>query len=294
MIFEAYEYIINYISQLQKNDMICMRLFILKGGISMYRKAALKFKNIMLLIAGTVLAIGTADVTNDISWLSFAFGTAGVAAYVVAVVHTINSSDFKEEFELSEKLDDINKLSWECSSLYRRISGSLGKNQRMKAIGVLKQKKELMDYFNKYNKDPIKQKIIQQALKLVAAYLNLVGNYSDRMRELSQQNINDLVSRINFNNRKLGNLKNYEAVLELTKTVEMDEKLLRDLKEEREELEMVNVRLDQIESTIVGFKHRILSSELSDPEAEEIENAINEASALDNALNEHSRNRQRL
>ena len=260
----------------------------------MYRKAALKFKNIMLLIAGTVLAIGASNAAPGIPWLSMALVAAGVVAYVSSVVRTVKSSKFIEEFELSEKLDDINKLSWECNSLYRRLSRSFGKNQRTKAIGVLKQKEELMNYFNKYNEDPIKQRIIQQALKLVAAYFNLAGNYSDRMRELSQQNLNDLVSRININNRKLGYLKNYEAVLELTRTVEMDEKLLKNLKEEREELEMVNVRLDQIESTVVGFKHRILSSELSDSETEEIENAINEASALDNALNEHRRNRQRL
>lgn len=260
----------------------------------MYRKAALKFKNIMLLIAGTVLAIGASDVAPYKTWLPIVFEAAGIIAYVSAIVHTAKSSKFIEEFELSEKLDDINKLSWECNRLYRCISRSLGRNQKTKAIGVLKQKEELMKYFNKNNEDPIKQRIIQQALKLVLAYLNLTGNYSDRMRELSQQNLNDLLSRINLNNRKLGYLKNYEAVLELTKTVEMDEKLLKDLKEEREELEMVNVRLDQIESTIVGFKHRILSSELSDPETEEIENVINEASALDNALSEHVRNRQRM
>lgn len=260
----------------------------------MYLKAALKFKNIILLAAFAALTIGTLNYAPGLPWLSIAFGAAGVTAYTAAIARTANSSKFKDEIELSEKLDDINKLSWECNSLYRRISRSLGKSQRVKAVGVLKQKEELMDYFNKYCEDPIKQRIIEQALKLVMAYFNLASNYSYRMRELSQQKLNELVSRININNRKLGSLKNYEAVLELTKTVEMDEKLLKNLKEESEELEMVNVKLDQIESTIVGFKHRILSSELSDPETDEIENAINQASALDNALNEHNRNRQRL
>ena len=256
----------------------------------MYLKAAFKFKNIVLLAAGAALVIGTIS----LPWLSIAFGAAGAIAYFAAVVRTINNSKFKEEIALSEKLDDINKLSRECNNSYRRISRSLGKNQRVKAIGVLKQKNELLDFFSKYCEDPIKQRIIEQALKLVLAYFNLASNYSDRMREHSQQNLNELISRINVNNRKLGSLKNYEAVLELTKTVEMDEKLLNNLKDESEELEIVNVRLEQIESTIVGFKHRILSSELSDPETEEIENVINQASALDSALNEHKRNRQRL
>jgi hypothetical protein len=260
----------------------------------MYLKAALRFKNILFPLAGLILAMGTASSFNNPGWLPYAIAAAGGATYLVAVYRTANSDKFRAEIALFDKLDGINKLSWECNSLYRHISRSLGKTLRTKAIGVIKQKEELMEYFNKYSEDPIKQRIIEQALKLVMAYFNLASNYSDRMRELSQQNFNDLISRININNRKLGSLKNYDAVLELTKTVEMDEKLLKNLKEEREELEMVNVRLDQIESTIVGFKHRILSSDLSDPETEEIENVINEASALDNALNEHGRLRRRL
>ena len=260
----------------------------------MYLKAALKFRNILLLAAGAALAFGTSNAVPGIPWLPVIIGVVGIGAYLLSVIRTTGSSQFQEEYKLTEKLDDIHRLSMECNSLYRRISRSLDKSLRTKAIGVLKQKQELISYFDRYCDDPIKQRIIEQALKLVQAYFNLTGNYSDRMREISQQNLNNLVSRINFNNRKLGSLKSYEAVLELTKTVEMDEKLLKSYKEEREELEMVNVRLDQIESTISGFKHRILSSDLSDPETEEIENVINEASALDSALNEHTRLRRRL
>lgn len=260
----------------------------------MYLKAALKFRNLLFLLAGLVLALGTSSSQGAPEWLPLLFAAAGGASYFVAVYRTANSDKFKYELALSDKLEGISRLNWECNDLYRRISRNLGKTLRAKAVGVLKQKEELMHYFDRYSDDPIKQRIIEQALKLVMAYFNLASNYSDRMRELSQQNLNDLTLRINTNNRKLGSLKNYEAVLELTKTVEMDEKLLKNLKEEREELEMVNVRLDQIESTIVGFKHRILSSDLSDPETEEIETVINEATALDNALNEHSRTRQRL
>ena len=82
-------------------------------------------------------------------------------------------------------------------------------------------------------------------------------------------------------------------MLELTKTIEMDEKLLKRMKEEKKSLETAGVRLDQIESNIVSFKHRILSNEISDTGYEEIENAINEATALDSALNEHRRYRRR-
>lgn len=260
----------------------------------MILRAALKFKNIIFLAGGFLLAVSISSSFPDTAWLPYTVGAAGTAAYIAGVIRTVKSGEFREEIRLSQRLDGISELNDACNALYRRISGRLGKNQRIKVIGVLKQKDELMRYFERYSDDPIRQKIIEQALKLVAAYFNLTCNYCERARELSQQNLNELVSRINTNNRKLGSLKNYQAVLELTKTVEMDEKLLGELREDREQLEIVNVRLDQIESTIAGFKHRILSSDLSDPETEEIENAVNEATALDNALNEHRKYRQRL
>lgn len=257
-------------------------------------KAAFKFRNILILAAGAFLTAGASSYAPAVTWLPWLVGAAGVAAYTTGVAGTLKSSDFKREQALSEKLEGIDRLNLECGNMFRRISGRLGRNLKARVIGVLKQKDELLHYFDRYTDDPIKQKIIEQALKLVMAYISLAGNCSDRMRELSPQYMNELSARINTNNRRLGSLKNYQAVLELTKTIEMDEKLLENLKAERSQLEVVSVRLDQIESSIVGFKHRILSSDMLDPETEEIENAINEASALDNALNEQRKYRQRL
>lgn len=259
----------------------------------MLLKAAFKSRNILILAAGMLLTAGASAYAPDIAWLPWVVGAAGVASYTAGVARTLQSKDFMRELELSEKLEGIGRLNQQCNDMYRRISGRLGKNLRAGAIRVMKQKDELLRCFDRYTDDPVKQRIIEQALKLVMAYIGLAGNCSDRIRELSPQHINELVTRININNRRLGSLKSYQAVLELTKTIEMDEKLLQRLREERNQLEIVSVRLDQIESSIVGFKHRILSNEMSDPETQEIENAINEANALDNALNEQRKFRQR-
>lgn len=260
----------------------------------MFLKAAFKLRNIVVLAAALFLAAIAPSMAPEIPWLPYLLASAGAAAYTGLVIRMAKSGSFKEEYRLAERLDGIYDLSRESSALYRRISGRLSKKQRIKAIKVLKQKEELMNHFSRYEDDPVRQKITEQALKLVMAYFNLACSYCDRMRDLSQQNFDELSSRINVNNRKLGSLKNYQAVIELTKTVEMDEKLLKNLQDEREHLEMVNVRLDQIESAIVAFKHRILSNDLTDPEAEEIENTINEATALDNVLSERKRFRQRV
>lgn len=211
-----------------------------------------------------------------------------------AALRALGGGNFQAELAREEKLDDIRKLGRECGELYRGMAGKLDRSLRSKATGIIKQKDELMRYFDRYSGDPLKQKIIEQALNLVAAYLNLLYTYSVRVGELSTEALNELRRRINYNNRRIGALKSYEAVLELTKTVEMDEKLLRKMEKEKVELESTNVRLDYIESTIRSFKNRITSPESMDPASEEIEDAINEAAALDSVLSERSKNRMRL
>jgi hypothetical protein len=259
----------------------------------MLLRAALKPRNILILAGGIVLMAGAASYAPEAGWIRIIVGAAGIFAYIAAVIATIRSRDFKREVELSEKLEEINRLNHDINEHYRRVARRLGKNLREKSVRVLRHKDQLLHYFSRYNDDPIKQRIMEQALKLVMAYLKLAASVADRARELSPRCFNELTARINANHRRLGTLKSYQAVLDLTKTIEMDEKLLMRMKEEKNSLETAGVRLDQIESNIVGFKHRILSNEISDTGYEEIENAINEATALDNALNEHRRYRRR-
>lgn len=192
------------------------------------------------------------------------------------------------------KLGELRRMSRECDEFYRKVSRKLDRAMKNRAIGILKQKSELMDFFKRCSEDPLKQRIVEQALRLVSAYINLVYGYSVRSTEVSDRSLKEIEARINYNNRRLGALKSYEAVLELEKTVELDEKLLASLKEERKELERTSARLDYIESTIRSFKHRIISTDSLDPEVEEIENVINEATALDEVLSARKSDRMRL
>ena len=80
------------------------------------------------------------------------------------------------------------------------------------------------------------------------AYLKLAASIADRARELPRC----------FNELPPDKCKPQEAwyaeellAVELTKTIEMDEKLLKRMKEEKS-LETAGVRLDQIESNIVS------------------------------------------
>lgn len=254
--------------------------------LKMLLKAA--FKTVNFAILGGVIIV---SILTD---FFIPFVLVGFAGYLYFVLQTLRSDKFINEFNHAEKLEGLQKMSWECNELYRHLYKKFDRNMKNRAAGIMKQKNELMDYFEKYSDNPLKQTIIEKALKLVNAYLNLVYNYSVRSREITSISISEIVNRINYNNRKLGTLKSYDAVIELTKTVEMDEKLLQRIKEEREELEQASVKLDYIESTIGGFKHQIMSSETDDPASDDIENIINEATALDNVLNERSKNKMKL
>lgn len=126
------------------------------------------------------------------------------------------------------------------------------------------------------------------------AYSKLLHTYSIRLQEVNALDARDLLERINKNNRKLGSLESYDAVLKLTQTIEMDERLVKEIQEEKNEVEMIGVKLDHVESMIAAFKHQIVSSNMVNPAVEEIESIVNEAMALDNVLRERRRNKADL
>jgi len=95
------------------------------------------------------------------------------------------------------------------------------------------------------------------------------------------------VERINANKRKLQLLTNPKAVEDLERAVELDEKIIERINNEKIELETISSKLDYIESAILMFKHQIISNASTEPIAEDIDNVINEAIALDNALTSH-------
>jgi len=76
-------------------------------------------------------------------------------------------------------------------------------------------------------------------------------------------------------------------VEDLERAVELDEKIIERINNEKIELETISSKLDYIESAILMFKHQIISNASTEPIAEDIDNVINEAIALDNALTSH-------
>jgi len=98
---------------------------------------------------------------------------------------------------------------------------------------------------------------VEQALNLVIVYFKLMLNYSIRIKEVNSANVQKIVERINANKRKLQLLTNPKAVEDLERAVELDEKIIERINNEKIELETISSKLDYIESAILMFKHQI-------------------------------------
>lgn len=238
-------------------------------------KAAFKLRNLALL----VLIVGVYWITRNIP-----FALIGAAGYLYFMMQMLNDEGFKRELKLEQQLEGIQKLNNACSSLYRNVFNRLPGGMRDRVRNVYKEKEALVSYFIQDNSDPLRQKIAEQALNLVIAYFKLIYNYNIRIREFSAINSQRVVERINNNMKKMNFLSNPRAKADLERAVELDQKLLERVKNEKSQLETISSRLDYIESAILMFKHQIISRDDSDPALSDIDSVVNEAIALDNVL----------
>ncbi len=250
-----------------------------------YFKAAFQMRNLVLLAAVAIISFLTEFIP---------FTLIGLAGYAYFVMQTLKSEKFQSQLASEGSLDHIRALSAECRSTYQKVYKQVGAASRQRLDNIMEKKQELENYFFKNADDSLNKTIIEQALQLVIAYSKLLHTYSLRLQEVNAMDTKGLLERINKNNRKLGSLESYDAVLKLTQTIEMDERLVKDIQEEKNEVEMIGVKLDHIESMIAAFKHQIVSSDAVNPAVGEIESIVNEAMALDNVLRERRRNKADL
>jgi len=242
-------------------------------------KAATRLKNIALLavIAGVFLAT---------HYLPFLF--VGAAGYIYFIMQTFKDESFLHEISKEQQIEDLRELSIQCDRLYSNITRRLPGGMREKLKNVYTEKLSLVSYYSKVEEDPIKQKIVAQALKLVIVYFKLLHNYSIRSKDIYTVSVNKVEERLSVNRRKKELLANPKAIADLEKAIELDERLMEKINNDKNELEMVRSKMDYIESAIVTFKHQIISNSDSDPAISEIDNVVNEAMSLDNVLSNRS------
>lgn len=252
--------------------------------------AIFKFRNIGILL----LLLGASVFLTDPSALAmlgpipalsdFIAFPASLMVYVVLVMQTLLSKQFHDDFNKKEKTRHINDLNYQCSKLSNEARRYTNTTYMQKLKKVIEDKNDIVDSYLRGEKSFLREKIAEQTLNLVVSYLKLLNNFCIRSRELSNVDVSTVAGRINTNNRKLSFAKDTHMADDIRRIIEMDEKLINRLKDEKKDLERISAKLDYMESTVNMFKHQIMSSIESEDMLEKLETAVNEAEALDTVL----------
>ncbi|MGI6668199.1 MAG: hypothetical protein ACOX4M_01760 [Acetivibrionales bacterium] len=265
----------------------------------MVLSALFKIRNIAILAGALILASLLSDpgalpraLGYGYALPSFITITGSVAVYAVSVFQTLLSKQFHEDFSRKEKLRGIHELNRLANRLASEARRNTNNTYMKKLRKVMEDKSDIVNSFFSGEHSYLKEKITEQTLNLVIAYLKLLNNFCIRNRELSGVDVGAVTNRINNNKRRLSFAKDERMAEDLRKIIEMDEKFILRLKEEKRELERIGAKLDYMESTVNMFKHRIISSVENEDMLEQLETAVNEAEALDTVL--ESRRRSKL
>lgn len=247
-----------------------------------------RLRNLGILLVALGAAFLTAGIAPSAELIAY---SAALVLYLVSVIQSLGSKKFHEEFNHKQKIRHIQNLNYECLKLSSQAKKHTNATYNQKMRKVMDDKNDIVDSFFRGEKSFLKEKIVEQTLNLVISYIKLLTNFCMRSRELSNIDVSDIIERINTNRRKINFVRDVNAAEDLKKVIEMDEKIVNRLKDEKAEIERISTKLDYMESTVNMFKHQIMSSIETEDMLETLETAVNEATALDNVLEERRRNR---
>lgn len=248
--------------------------------------ALFKFRNICILAGALLLS---SLISNNMLLPDSLTVSAALVAYIASVIATLSSKAFHEDFKHKEKMRDIRELNRQTIRLAADAKRNTNAAYAQRLKRVMDDKNDVFSSYAAGEHSYLKEKIVEQTLNLVVSYLKLLNNFCIRSRELSSVDISAVAGRINANNRKLSFAKDARMADDLRKVMEMDEKLINRMKDEKKELERIGTKLDYMESTVNMLKHRIISSIEDEELLEQLEKAVNEAEALDTVLEDRSR-----
>jgi hypothetical protein len=254
--------------------------------------ALLNTRNLGILLLGLGAGIGLLQPYLPFPGLTGPL--AGVVVYLFFVIQSLTSGEFHEKFNHKQKIKKIQDLNYTSLKLANEAKKHTNTTYYQKLKRVMDDKNDIVESFFRGEKSFLKGKIVEQTLSLVISYIRLLTNFCIRSKELSEVDIGEVTNRININMRKLNFMKDSNTIEEMKRLIEMDEKIIGRLKDEKQDLERISAKLDYMESTVNMFKHQIISSIESEEMLETLETAVNEAAALDSVLEDRRKNRARI
>lgn len=271
--------------------------------VKMFLSSLMHISNLGLLAVVLILYSFT-------GWMPLFF--VGFAVYFALVLQKAYSAKFQQKFNRKQTIKKLRRLNYACMNSLYSVKRKVSKDFASRIIGKVSSilgiasqvdlearvnkiagiKDEIYNTFLMHEHSNIKEKIVFKALDLADIYFRLMEGYASRLSDVSVSNLNNLDMKIQNNKRKLNMSPNSHYADDLRQAIETDERLLQRLREERHVVEKMGAKLNVIESTMLLLKQQYFAETQSDKVVEDIENTINEATALDNALYEHKKNKR--
>lgn len=256
-------------------------------------KALFNFRNlgVLIILLGAGMALTEENNTLIGNYTRLIALGVPVGVYAALVAQSLTSKKFQDKVLSREKEKSIKELDSECMSLSHEAKKCLSAAHYPRLKKVMDDRKDIVDSFFKGERGFMKEKIVEQTLNLVISYLKLLANFSKRSKELTNTDVTVIANRVTENNYKLRYTNDPRVAEDIKRAIEMDEKIIIRIKEEKLDLERISAKLNYMESMVNMFKQQILSSIESEDMLEKLETAVNEATALDNVLDERRRNK---
>ena len=206
--------------------------------------------------------------------------------YAGFIIQSLTSREFKDNFAQKEMLSSIRKESETNHQNARILKRKLELKAQQRLDGILKESDEIVQSFLNGDKTHLKEKVVQQSLKLTAAYIKLADMFRVRSSASNSERISQLAKRINANTSNMNSVKDRGIADELQRVIDADERMIESLKNERLELDKIDARLQYMESTIGMLKYNIISNLESEDILNHLESDVYEADVLNSVLNE--------
>ena len=212
--------------------------------------------------------------------------------YAGFVAQSLTSSKFRKEFEQRELVSGIKKIHEESRQNAKILKRKLEYSAQARLDNVMREADEIVHSFMTGDRNYLKVRTVQQALKLTSAYVKLADMFRIRSLASGNERISQLAKRINTNSSNLNTVRDSGVASELKKVIEADERMIESLKNEKLELERIDARLQYMESTLGMLKYNVISNLESEDFLNNLETEVIEADALNSVLNDHYEERR--
>ncbi|HHV58827.1 MAG TPA: hypothetical protein GXX49_00740 [Clostridiaceae bacterium] len=219
---------------------------------------------------------------------------AGFAVYAGFVIYSTLDKRFVDNFLHRQKVKTIKMLNNTCLKLFATAKKYTNAVYYKKLKKVMDDRNEIFESFFRGSQSELKENIVEKTLNLVVSYIKLLTNFCIRSRELAHVKIDEIITRLNENTRKINFINDPDVAQNISQMIELDRKIISRVNEEKNELEKIRTKLDFMESSIGMFKHQIISNIESSETLNHLDDVIVEAMALDSVLESRKKNRLRI